>query len=50
MNVLCNRHGVAIVLGQHVISLGWNVWGWDGGPDRYAMLHVYPFRMFVKLR
>lgn len=48
MQVLANRSGVAVVIGSSIISLGWNVWGWDGG-KRYIMWHLWRPRLFIKL-
>jgi hypothetical protein len=48
MRFYINRHGAAIVTAaETVISLGWNVWGYDKAGGRYVVAHVFPPRLFI---
>ncbi|QXX74272.1 hypothetical protein [Methylovirgula sp. HY1] len=49
LRFLLNRYGAAIECGRTVISLGWNVWGWDAG-DRYFIVHLWTPKIFCRLR
>ena len=35
------RGGSCLIIGRAVISLGWNIWGFDLGPKRYCIIHLW---------
>lgn len=47
MTIDVNRWGLVIVTARNtVISLGWNVWGYDRADGSYFIAHLFPPRLF----
>jgi hypothetical protein len=48
MRVHLGRYGCCIVTAREtVISLGWNIWGFDVAGGRYVVIHLWRPRLFV---
>jgi hypothetical protein len=48
MRVHLSLSGCVIVTAREtIISLGWNIWGFDAANGRYVIVHIWKPRLFI---